>query len=758
MPDVVKERYTAASVFDTVVTTALDGAPQRVIRTDVVDRIERSPEAAPLPAGRARRAAVPQGRPARRCGDLLARGPGHAQATRTSRWSQLAMAANAPMLIKATMVDGKPEVGILPTGQVTGVVDELPDRRRAARPDRGRGRGHPQAARRRLMDLTWSAEEDAFRAEARAWLEANLAAWRDGSVASRSGRHPRGLRPAPRLGAAPLRRPVGGGVVGARARRPRRLAVGVAPLRGGVLPGRRPAPDHPERHLPAGPERSTSSARPSSSDGILPPHGRRRGPLVPGLVGAERRQRPGLGHQQGPAGRRRLGARRPEDLDHPGRVLHAPVRPVPHRPRAAPGTRASPTCSSRSTRRASPCAASAGSTATRASPRCSSTRRSCADDAVPGGVVLGEPEGGWARRHGHRRLRARPHAALARAASSPPPSGSSPSSGERGDAALRRRAATAWMQAEAYQLQTLQTVTKLAAGAKAGRRGEPHEAVVVRARRRAARDRPRPARPRRRARGPVEQGLAVLAVRPDLRGHQRDPAQHRRRAPPGAARVPMRFGLTDDQLAFRDAVRDLLAKECPPAVVRAAWEAPAGELDRGVWAASTRWACLGCSCPRTTAASGSTRPSSCRSSRRPAGSPSPTRSSRPRWWPPRSCGTGLGMVATDLGGPNVAVRGRRRRAPPATPARASCSPAPTSSTVTPVATVDGGRRAGTGRPPVPASSSSRRPRRRRARLRPRARSARPPCSSGSARRCSTSPSATSPSASSSACRSAASRR
>ena len=40
--------------------------------------------------------------------------------------SQMAMAANAPMLIKATMVDGKPEVGILPTGQVTGVIDELP--------------------------------------------------------------------------------------------------------------------------------------------------------------------------------------------------------------------------------------------------------------------------------------------------------------------------------------------------------------------------------------------------------------------------------------------------------------------------------------------------------------------------------------------------------------------------------------------------------------------------------------------------------
>jgi NAD(P)H-dependent flavin oxidoreductase YrpB (nitropropane dioxygenase family) len=40
--------------------------------------------------------------------------------------SQLAMSANAPMLIKATMVDGKVDVGILPTGQVTGVIEELP--------------------------------------------------------------------------------------------------------------------------------------------------------------------------------------------------------------------------------------------------------------------------------------------------------------------------------------------------------------------------------------------------------------------------------------------------------------------------------------------------------------------------------------------------------------------------------------------------------------------------------------------------------
>jgi len=41
-------------------------------------------------------------------------------------WAQVAMAANAPMLIKAALVDGRPEVGVLPTGQVTGVIGEVP--------------------------------------------------------------------------------------------------------------------------------------------------------------------------------------------------------------------------------------------------------------------------------------------------------------------------------------------------------------------------------------------------------------------------------------------------------------------------------------------------------------------------------------------------------------------------------------------------------------------------------------------------------
>jgi len=36
------------------------------------------------------------------------------------------MAGNAPMLTKAALVDGRLDAGVLPTGQVVGLVDELP--------------------------------------------------------------------------------------------------------------------------------------------------------------------------------------------------------------------------------------------------------------------------------------------------------------------------------------------------------------------------------------------------------------------------------------------------------------------------------------------------------------------------------------------------------------------------------------------------------------------------------------------------------
>ena len=41
-------------------------------------------------------------------------------------WSQVVMASNTPMLLKAAMVDGRPDLGVMSSGQVVGVIDDLP--------------------------------------------------------------------------------------------------------------------------------------------------------------------------------------------------------------------------------------------------------------------------------------------------------------------------------------------------------------------------------------------------------------------------------------------------------------------------------------------------------------------------------------------------------------------------------------------------------------------------------------------------------
>src|SRR5690606_42036647 len=42
------------------------------------------------------------------------------------RWSQVLMAATTPRLLKAAMVDGRPDLGVMASGQVVGVIDDLP--------------------------------------------------------------------------------------------------------------------------------------------------------------------------------------------------------------------------------------------------------------------------------------------------------------------------------------------------------------------------------------------------------------------------------------------------------------------------------------------------------------------------------------------------------------------------------------------------------------------------------------------------------
>lgn len=124
VPDDVKQVYLDTPLTGTVVTSAIDGAPQRVIRTAMIDALERSPGLLRFP--RAARNALTF---ARESGvslpDLLRTGL-RMRKDQELTWAQVALAANAPMMTKASVVDGDVEVGILPTGQVTGAIDDLP--------------------------------------------------------------------------------------------------------------------------------------------------------------------------------------------------------------------------------------------------------------------------------------------------------------------------------------------------------------------------------------------------------------------------------------------------------------------------------------------------------------------------------------------------------------------------------------------------------------------------------------------------------
>jgi NAD(P)H-dependent flavin oxidoreductase YrpB (nitropropane dioxygenase family) len=41
-------------------------------------------------------------------------------------WGQVLMAANTPVLLRAAMVDGRPDLGLMSSGQVAGLIDDLP--------------------------------------------------------------------------------------------------------------------------------------------------------------------------------------------------------------------------------------------------------------------------------------------------------------------------------------------------------------------------------------------------------------------------------------------------------------------------------------------------------------------------------------------------------------------------------------------------------------------------------------------------------
>jgi NAD(P)H-dependent flavin oxidoreductase YrpB (nitropropane dioxygenase family) len=126
VPPQVKQAYLDAGVDGTVVTDRIDGVPQRVLRTPMVERLTARSGLGPRALVRSVRSAVALKRAVDSTWPEVLR---HGLAVRRQRelsWSSLLMAANTPMMIRTGMVEGRIDVGSLASGQVAGLIDELP--------------------------------------------------------------------------------------------------------------------------------------------------------------------------------------------------------------------------------------------------------------------------------------------------------------------------------------------------------------------------------------------------------------------------------------------------------------------------------------------------------------------------------------------------------------------------------------------------------------------------------------------------------
>jgi NAD(P)H-dependent flavin oxidoreductase YrpB (nitropropane dioxygenase family) len=124
VPERVKSEYLGATVTGTVVTSVLDGVPQRVLSTALADRLVHG--SALFRLGRSVRYATAFRKASGTSWpDMVREGLAMRRSRRLS-WAQVLMAANTPMMLRVSMADGRVDLGTLASGQVAGVIDDLP--------------------------------------------------------------------------------------------------------------------------------------------------------------------------------------------------------------------------------------------------------------------------------------------------------------------------------------------------------------------------------------------------------------------------------------------------------------------------------------------------------------------------------------------------------------------------------------------------------------------------------------------------------
>ncbi len=106
----MKDVYLAKGVTDTVVSKQVDGVPHRVLNTALIEELEIGQGQDARPAAGVVERAQFRGMTGLSLNSMLREGLAMRKALGLS-WTQMVMAANTPMLLKASLVDGRVDSG-----------------------------------------------------------------------------------------------------------------------------------------------------------------------------------------------------------------------------------------------------------------------------------------------------------------------------------------------------------------------------------------------------------------------------------------------------------------------------------------------------------------------------------------------------------------------------------------------------------------------------------------------------------------------
>lgn len=124
VPDAVKQLYLQTDLTGTVVTSKVDGMPHRVLRTPFVEQVEETSALKRL--GPTARRTLEFKKESGMSWLQLAKDGRSMRAASGRSLAQMSLAANTPTMLKAGLVEGDTSAGILASGQVVGVIDDLP--------------------------------------------------------------------------------------------------------------------------------------------------------------------------------------------------------------------------------------------------------------------------------------------------------------------------------------------------------------------------------------------------------------------------------------------------------------------------------------------------------------------------------------------------------------------------------------------------------------------------------------------------------